>query len=81
MFVFSAVFANNSLVNINCGTFVTYIRQVNYYVGKNVFRGYTQLAYDVVATSHLGLIQVEMSRTMLSCLHDVATETDLFVTS
>ena len=39
------------------------------------FRGHTQQAYDVVATSHLGLIQVEMSWTILSRHHDVATGT------
>ena len=32
---------------------------------------------DVAATSHLGLIYVETSRTMLRCHHDVATGTSM----
>ena len=37
----------------------------------------THPACDVVATSHLGLIQVETSRTMLIRYHDVATGTSM----
>ena len=37
----------------------------------------THLACDVVATSHLGLILVETSRTMLRRHHDVATGTSM----
>ena len=37
------------------------------------FKSTTHPACDVVATSHLGLIQVETSRTMLRRHHEVAT--------
>ena len=49
-----------------------------YYIKDHILRKkQTHPACDVVATSHLGLIQVETSRTMLRRHRDVATGTSM----
>ena len=43
------------------------------YLRKSLIIDVSHPACDVVATSHLGLKQVEMSQTIVKCHHDVAT--------